>query len=111
MAAQRAGGKASHGVRVMTSVESEDTAPSALGARPLRWHQGLGRWRGIQGFGGSRHMVSAMRTSHAGPVTGLIAQVLLLAALAGRVGLSGAGWVVGLTCAVIVNAMLAHGLP
>ena len=51
-----------------------------------------------------------MRTVHAGPVTGLIAQVLLLAALAGAVGLSGAGWVVGVTCGVITNALLAGGL-
>ena len=51
-----------------------------------------------------------MRTVHAGPVTGLIAQVLLLAALAGTVGLSGAGWVVGVTCGVITNALLARGL-
>jgi phosphatidylglycerophosphate synthase len=43
-------------------------------------------------------------------VTGLIAQVLLLAALAGTVGLSGAGWVVGVTCGVITNALLARGL-
>jgi hypothetical protein len=43
-------------------------------------------------------------------VTGLIAQVLLLAALGGIVGLGRAGWVVGVTCAVITNAALAHGL-
>jgi phosphatidylglycerophosphate synthase len=43
-------------------------------------------------------------------VTGLIAQMLLLAALAGTVGLSGAGWVVGVTCGVITNALLARGL-
>ena len=51
-----------------------------------------------------------MRTVHAGPVTGLIAQVLLLAALAGTVGLSGAGWVVGLICGAIMHAALALGL-
>ena len=51
-----------------------------------------------------------MHTVHAGPVTGLIAQVLLLAALAGTVGLSGAGWAVGVTCGVITNALLARGL-
>ena len=38
-----------------------------------------------------------MRTAQAGPVAGLIAQVLLLAALAGTVGLGGAGWVVGVS--------------
>ena len=51
----------------------------------------------------------------AGPVTGIIAQVLLIAALAGIVGLSGvrlsaAGWIVGVTCGVITNAALARGL-
>ena len=51
-----------------------------------------------------------MRTIQAGPLTGLIALVLLLAALAGTVGLSGAGWVVGITCGVIMNAALARGL-
>ncbi len=51
-----------------------------------------------------------MRAVHAGPATGLIAQVLLLAALAGTVGLSGAGWVVGVTCGVITNAALARGI-
>jgi phosphatidylglycerophosphate synthase len=51
-----------------------------------------------------------MRTVHAGPVAGLIAQVLLLAALAAIVGLSGAGWVGGITCGVIADAALARGL-
>jgi phosphatidylglycerophosphate synthase len=51
-----------------------------------------------------------VRAVQAGPATGLIAQVLLLAALAGTVGLSGAGWVVGVTCGVITNAALARGL-
>ena len=52
----------------------------------------------------------AVRTIHNGPVTGLIAQMLLLAALAGTVGLSRAGWVVGVTCGVLTNALLARGL-
>jgi hypothetical protein len=58
-----------------------------------------------------------MRTIQTGPVTALIAQVLLLAAaaLAGTVGFSGvgltpAGWVVGVTCGVITNTALARGL-
>jgi phosphatidylglycerophosphate synthase len=51
-----------------------------------------------------------VRTVQAGPVTGLIAQVLLLAALAGTVGLGGTGWVVGVACGVIVSAALARGL-
>ena len=48
-----------------------------------------------------------MRTVQAGPATGLITQVLLLAVLAGTVGLGIAGWVVGVTCAVVMNAALA----
>jgi phosphatidylglycerophosphate synthase len=44
------------------------------------------------------------------PVIGVIAQVMMGAALAGTVGLSGAGWVVGVTCGVIVNAALARGI-
>jgi len=52
----------------------------------------------------------AVRAVHIGPVTGLIAQLMLLAALAGTVGLSGAGWVVGIACGVITNALLARGL-
>ena len=51
-----------------------------------------------------------MRTVQAGPLTGLIAQLLLLAALAGTVGLGSAGWVVGVACAVIMNAALARGV-
>ena len=53
---------------------------------------------------------STVRAVQAGPATGLIAQVLLLAALAGTIGLGGAGWVVGVTCGVIMNAALARGL-
>jgi phosphatidylglycerophosphate synthase len=41
---------------------------------------------------------------------GLIAAVALLAALAATVGLSGSGWVVGITCAVVTNAALARGM-
>jgi len=51
-----------------------------------------------------------VRAIRNGPVTGLTAQVLLLAALAGTVGLNDAGWVVGLTCGVVTNALLARGL-
>jgi phosphatidylglycerophosphate synthase len=56
-----------------------------------------------------------MRTVQAGPVTALIAQVLLIAGLAaavrlGGAGLSPAGWAVGVACGVITNAALAGGL-
>jgi phosphatidylglycerophosphate synthase len=52
---------------------------------------------------------------HIGPAMGLIAQVLLLAGLAGAVGLGGehlsrAGWIVGIACGVGMNAALARGL-
>ena len=51
----------------------------------------------------------------AGPAVGMIAQVLLVAALAGIVARSGvdlsaAGWVAGVSCGVITNAALARGL-
>jgi phosphatidylglycerophosphate synthase len=51
-----------------------------------------------------------VRAVQAGPLTGMIADVALLAALAGTVGLAGAGWVVGVGCGVISNAALARGL-
>jgi phosphatidylglycerophosphate synthase len=56
-----------------------------------------------------------MRAVHAGPVAGLVAQLLLTAAIAGAVAVSGvtldvAGWVVGVACGVISNVALAHGL-
>jgi phosphatidylglycerophosphate synthase len=54
--------------------------------------------------------VPATRAVPVGPLTGLIAQVLLLAALAATVDLSAAGWVAGLACAVIMNAVLARRL-
>jgi phosphatidylglycerophosphate synthase len=43
-------------------------------------------------------------------VTGLLAQLAQLAALAATVGLSGAGWVIGVTCGLIANGGLARGL-
>jgi phosphatidylglycerophosphate synthase len=49
-------------------------------------------------------------TVRTGPAIGLIAQAVLLAALAGTVGLSFAGWLAGLACGVTVNAALAQGL-
>ncbi len=47
---------------------------------------------------------------HSGPVVGLITQVALLGALSASVGLGSAGWVVGLTCALVTNALLARGM-
>lgn len=51
-----------------------------------------------------------MHSVQNGPGTWLIAQVALLAALAGTVGLGGFGWAAGITCAIIIDAGLAYGL-
>ena len=81
-----AGGKSLHRGGVMGRMEAS--------ARPLR----------------APHSERAMRAVHAGPLTGLIAQVLLLAVLAADRRPQRRGWIVGLTCAVIIDAVLAHGL-
>jgi phosphatidylglycerophosphate synthase len=51
-----------------------------------------------------------VRVSQAGPAAGLIAQVLLLAVLAGTAGLGAVGRIVGVACAVTMAAALARGL-
>lgn len=53
----------------------------------------------------------AVRTAQAGPLTGLIAQVLLLTVLAETVGLGGAGRVAGIACGVVTMTALALGIP
>lgn len=45
-----------------------------------------------------------------GSVIALIAQLALLAVLAGTVGLSAVGWLVGAACGLVMNALLAVGL-
>ena len=55
-------------------------------------------------------VTTSQRRGAAGPATGLIAQVVLLAVLAGTAGLGAAGWVVGVACAVTIAAALARGL-
>jgi phosphatidylglycerophosphate synthase len=45
-----------------------------------------------------------------GPITGLLAQLLLLAALAATAGLGAAGWIAGVACALIVAVALAHSI-
>ena len=50
------------------------------------------------------------RATQTGPVTGLIAQVVLLTVLAATAGLGTAGWTVGIACAVTMAAALARGL-
>jgi phosphatidylglycerophosphate synthase len=51
-----------------------------------------------------------VRASQAGPATGLLAQVLLVAVLVGTVGLGAAGSIVGVACAVTMAAALARGV-
>jgi phosphatidylglycerophosphate synthase len=51
-----------------------------------------------------------MRAVHTGPLSGLIVQVMLLAAIAATVGLGPAGWIAGLASAALVDVTLAHGL-
>jgi len=57
---------------------------------------------------------SAVRSVRTGLIvgwsTGLIAAVALLAALAATVGLGAPGWVAGMTCAVVINVVLAREL-
>lgn len=45
-----------------------------------------------------------------GPLTGLIAQVMLLGGIAATVGLGPAGWCAGLTYGIVTAALLARGL-
>ncbi|MEN3308234.1 MAG: hypothetical protein V7603_4436 [Micromonosporaceae bacterium] len=45
-----------------------------------------------------------------GPITGLIAQVVLLGGLAGTVGLGGAGWLAGLAYGAVMCTVLSRGL-
>jgi CDP-alcohol phosphatidyltransferase len=54
--------------------------------------------------------MTATRARQAGPASGLIAQVLLLAALAGTGLLGPVGWAVGIVCAVTIATALARGL-
>jgi phosphatidylglycerophosphate synthase len=49
-----------------------------------------------------------LRTVHVGLTVVLIVQLLMLFAHAATVGLGGAGWVVGLSCAVVLYTLLAR---
>ncbi len=51
-----------------------------------------------------------VRAAPAGPLAGLIAQLLLLSALAATVGLGRTGWIAGVTLGVVTDAALARGL-
>jgi phosphatidylglycerophosphate synthase len=54
--------------------------------------------------------MTTMRATQTAPATGLIAQVLLLAVLAGTAGLGEVGWTVGIACAMTMATLLARGL-
>ena len=99
----------------------------AIGLESLRWKRlailGVAQFTVVLGASianvalGAQVPVLArkMRTVPAGPMTGMITQVMLIAALLGiialsGVGLSAAGWVVGITCGAVMNAGLARGL-
>lgn len=49
-----------------------------------------------------------MRASRSGPLTGMVVQVALLWVLSVTAGLTAAGWIVGVACAVAVNAGVAR---
>jgi phosphatidylglycerophosphate synthase len=51
-----------------------------------------------------------MRAVQIGPVIGLTGQLALLAVLAGTVGISAAGWLVGTACGLMTTALLSYGL-
>jgi phosphatidylglycerophosphate synthase len=51
-----------------------------------------------------------VRAVYVGLTVALVAQLLMLMTLAATVGLGGAGWVVGLACAVALYTLLAHSL-
>ena len=51
-----------------------------------------------------------MGASEAGPLSGLVAQLALLALIALTAGLGAAGWLVGVACAVTMAAALARGI-
>ncbi|RKR86343.1 phosphatidylglycerophosphate synthase [Micromonospora pisi] len=51
-----------------------------------------------------------MRTVQSGPLVGLIVQIVMLASLAGTVGLGAAGWLVGVAYGVAICVLLSRGL-
>src|SRR4051812_18526013 len=79
-------------------------APGSGGLRRRAERRDKVHGRRTPEFGGK------VRASQAGPATGLIAQVLLLAVLQGIAGLGAAGRNVGIVCAVSMTAALGHGL-
>jgi phosphatidylglycerophosphate synthase len=51
-----------------------------------------------------------MRAVQIGPVIGLTCQLALLSVLAGTVGLSAAGWLIGAACGLTTTVFLSYGL-
>jgi len=88
---------------VMVGMESERAAAATVAAAPPA-PRATSRSRVRSGRS------AEVTDATVGPVTGLIAQMLLLAVLATIVGLSSAGWVVGVTSGVITDAALFRGL-
>ena len=99
--------KASRRAGVLGSMKIKYPGPAALGAGGE-----LATRHPLVGAGNHGQALSArIRWAvHAGPVAGLISQVLLLTALAFSVGLGRTGWVAGLACGAIMNGALACGL-
>lgn len=90
----------------MTVLRGRVNGPQPAAGGDVATHHPL---RGA-GARGQARRAQILRAVPAGPVAGLISQVLLLTALALTVGLGRTGWVVGLTCAVIMDGALARGL-
>jgi phosphatidylglycerophosphate synthase len=93
-----------------------DRAPAAIsgGARPVlaaAGAEGLAH-RALLGAVEPAHVGrdQGPRAVHAGPVAGLLSQLMLIAVLALTMGLGRPAWLVGVGCAVLINAGLAHGL-
>jgi phosphatidylglycerophosphate synthase len=87
----------------MVGMESEHAAVATVAAaRPA-----LRAWSRSRALSG---LSAEVTDASVGPVAGLIAQMLLLAVLATTVRLSSAGWVVGVTSGVIIDAALFRGL-
>jgi phosphatidylglycerophosphate synthase len=57
-----------------------------------------------------REYGGTLRAVHTGPVSGLVGQLAVLAAIAVTVGLGPAGWIAGLASAALVDVTLVHGL-
>jgi phosphatidylglycerophosphate synthase len=88
---------------VMVGMESEHAAGATVAAAASA-PRATSRSRARSGRSGE------VTNAGVDPVAGLIAQILLLSVLAIIVGLSSAGWLVGVTSGVIIDAALFRGL-